>query len=496
MSRELFLGLDIGTQSVKAVLADTRGEVRAKTQINRPPRFPREGWVEMDAEADWFQPAAAAIRDLLADDPGRAKAVLALGVCGLVPCLCALDAAGRPLRPAMLYSDNRALAELAAARALSGQDLTAEAVTPKLLWLKRHEPAVFAAARKVLSAHTYVGYRLTGRMWADYDTASIQGGIFDPRAKTWDRAALTRLDLPRELWPDLLPATATAGEISAESAALTGLLAGTPVLAGTGDTFPSIVGCGAVEPGDAMISAGTSGLLTLTQRPLLDSVMGPHFDDGAGQAAVRWAANVLSAGQLVSWYAAQLNLAGTECAVEDAELLARMESGARAVPPGAEGLLALPHWQGRRTPTPDAALRGGLVGLTPRHGGGHIYRALLESFGYNLRQGLDPIRGEVRRLVLTGGGAKSALWREILAGILEMEIEHSPRASTALGMAFLAAWGVGAVHDFETVKTLWLGDMQRVRPDPAEFAAYRAAYRTYGVFDQALAEAYGRVKRT
>ena len=185
MSSYTYLGLDLGTQSVKGVLADAQGVVHARAQVNRPPRFPQDGWVEMDAELDWWAPAAEVIRALLADRAERAREVLAVGVCGLVPCLCPLDGAGQPLRPAILYSDNRALEDLA--RIPPRLDLTAEALTPKLLWLKRREPQVYAAARRVLSAHNYVVYRLTGRMCVDYDTASIFGGIFDPHTKTWDR---------------------------------------------------------------------------------------------------------------------------------------------------------------------------------------------------------------------------------------------------------------------------------------------------------------------
>jgi xylulokinase len=489
--RHLFLGLDLGTQSVKGVLADAQGLIHAQAKVNRPPRFPHPGWVEMDAELDWWTPAVEVIRALLDEAEVRADNVLAVGVCGLVPCLCPLDADGHPLRRAILYSDNRALEELNQISPYLA--LTAEALTPKLLWLKQHEPHVYTNTRRVLSAHNYVVYRLTGRMCVDYDTASIFGGIFQSRAKTWDRDAQVEMGLIADIWPDLLPATAEAGMVTLDAARLTGLLPGTPVLAGTGDTFPSIVGCGAVEPGDAMIAAGTSGLLTLTQRPLLDSVMGPHFDDGSGFAAVSWAANVLSAGQLVSWYAAQLGLPGTDCAVEDVELLRRLEEDARQVPPGAVGLLALPHWQGRRTPQPNARLRGALIGLTPGHTGAHIYRALLESFGYNLRQGFDPIRAGVKRLVFTGGGAASRLWREILAGILEVELEYSPKASGALGMAFLTAWGVGAVHDFDTVKTVWLGEMEHIQPDSETFTAYRRSYAAYQVFDRVVGQGYERL---
>ena len=487
MRPPLFLGLDLGTTAVKGVLSEADGNVVARARFDRPASFPQPGWVEMDAERDWWQASLRVIRDLLSQVPERTRDILSIGVCGMVPCLCLLDGNSTALRPAILYSDNRALAELDRANAQTGQALTAEAATPKLLWIKRHEPAVYAQVKQAVSAHQYVIQRLTGRTCMDYDTASILGGIFRFASKTYDRDALHALDLPLSIWPDLLPAPAAAGGVTAAAAAASGLAEGTIVLAGTGDTFPSIIGCGAVDAGDAMIAIGTTGLLTLTLRPLVESVMGPHFDDGSGRASIGWAANVLSAGQLASWWTGQQD-------PDLAQGMARLEAEAARIPPGAEGLTALPHWLGRRTPLPNPDLRGALIGLTPRHTSAHIYRALLEAFAFNLLQGFEPIRDLTLRVVATGGGASSPLWRQILADVLGVEIGFDAQSSGALGMAYLAAWATGAVHEFDTVKQSWLRAETRSLPDAQAAAAYKAAYQSYQVFERALEEGYGRLK--
>ena len=223
MIQPLFLGLDLGTTAVKGVLVEADGSVLARAAIERRPRYPRPGWIEMDAEADWWQPAAAVIRLLTGQAAQRSKDILCVGVCGLVPCLCLLDQDGRPLRPAILYSDNRALEELEWVNHAAGLSLTAEAVTPRLLWVKHHEPQVYQRARQAVSAHHFVVQRLTGRACIDYDTASILGGIFRAGPKLYDPSVLSTLGLPLDLWPELLPATAAVGGVTASAARETGL---------------------------------------------------------------------------------------------------------------------------------------------------------------------------------------------------------------------------------------------------------------------------------
>lgn len=490
----LLLGLDLGTQAVKAVLVQGNGVVLGSASLERGPTQPRPGWMEMDPEQDWWGAGLHVIRKLLNAHPHAAQNIAGVGVCGLVPCLCLLAADGQALRNAILYSDNRALDELDWSIENTGIALTAEAVTPKLVWVRRHEPMLFHKAWKVLSAHNYMVYRLTGRACMDYDTAGIMGGVFNAPAKAWNTDVSRKLEIPAALWPDLLPATAVAGQINSEAARQTGLPEGTPVIAGSGDTFPTMVGCGAVEPGDAMISFGTTGLLTVTTRPLLESVGGPHFDHGDGQAAVLWVANVLSAGRLVRWFFDQFAQAEQLVATRTgSDPFAFLETEAARLPAGADGLIVLPHWMGCRSPAPDPTLRGAVLGLTPAHTSGHIYRAMLESFAFNVRQNYGAARGQVQRLVGTAGGARSRLWRQIMCDVLETPIEYHPSASGGLGIAFLAAFGLGLVQDFSDIKTRWLHNLEVCQPNPPAVNMYNRLYPVYCEFDRLLCEPFAHL---
>ena len=277
----LFLGLDIGTLGVKGVMVSGAGRVFAAARHDHGVT-PVAGWAEQDAEDQWWGDGLKVIRDLLATPGVDPAEVAANCVSGLTPCLCLRDDAGRPLRPAILYSDNRALAQLAEINTALGLWLTAQAITPKWRWLAEHEPDVLRDAWCGRSSHNYVVYRLTGVPSMDYDTASIVGGVFDSARKAWDERACAAVGLAARLLPALHAVTTTVGRVTEEAAAITGLRPGTPVIAGTGDTFPTLVGCGAVDVGDAMISLGTTGLLTLTTRPLATAAAGPHFEGADG----------------------------------------------------------------------------------------------------------------------------------------------------------------------------------------------------------------------
>ena len=284
------------------------------------------------------------------------------------------------------------------------------------------------------------------------------------------------------------------GGVTGDAAQATGLLEGTPVIAGSGDTFPTIVGCGAVEAGDAMVSFGTTGLLTITNLPLVKSAAGPHFDASLAGAAVTWGANVLSAGRLVRWYRDQFGQMERAVAerMGDSEFTL-MEAEASRTPPGSEGLVVLPHWLGRRTPTNNATLRGAVLGLSPSHTPGHIYRAILEAFAYNIRQGFDVYRSDIKRVVATAGGARSALWRQIVADVNETRMAYHPNASGSLGIAFLAGFGIGAVDDFNAIKYQWLRDPLTIEPQPEAVAVYRKFYSVYCEFDEALASPFANL---
>lgn len=485
------LGLDIGTQAVKGIIVRHTGDVVAQASVEREPTHPNPGWVEMDAERDWWGSSLAVMHELLDSADVKPQNIDAVGVCGLVPCLCPLDKKDRPLRAAILYADNRALNELNWVNQQANLSLSAEAAIPKLVWLRQHQPDVFRHTHTILSAHNYVVYRLTGQLSMDYDTASILGGVFDATTRAWDTHTCQLLGLPSEILPPLFPATGQVGTVSLEAARATGLATGTPVITGSGDTFPTMVGCGAIEPGDAMISFGTTGLLTITERNLVESAEGPHFSAVTGGGVVTWGANVLSAGRLVRWYRDQFGAAEVTVAERSGESeYVLLDAGASRVPPGSEGLVVLPHLLGRRTPTPDAALRGAILGLSPSHTAAHIYRAILESFAYNVRQGFDTLRHHIKRSVATAGGARSPLWRGIMADVLDTPLAYHPRSSGALGIAFLAGYSTGVVDDFKQMKTGWLRGPEITQPDPAAHAEYDRLFPIYCEFDRALARPF------
>ena len=500
MATPCLLGLDIGTLGVKGVAVTTDGRVLARAHLAHSVSHPQRGWAEQDADDQWWGDGLKVIRDLLAADVDPA-AIAAIGVSGLVPCLCLVDAAGLPLRPAILYSDNRALAQLAEINTALGLSLTAQAITPKWRWLAEHEQDVLRCAQHILSSHNYVVYRLTGAYTMDFDTASIAGGVFDTQRKVWDERACAAMGLGARLLPPVHAVTEVVGSVTDLAAAATGLRAGTPVIAGTGDTFPTLVGCGAVAAGDAMISLGTTGLLTLTTHRLQSAAAGPHFaaasaDDtrSAGEeGAVLWAANVLACGQVLAWFREELapgvHLPSGPSLVRLPDFPA-LDRAAAAISPGSHGLIALPHLMGRRTPTPDPAARGAFVGLTPSHTAADIYRSLLESVGYALRQGFDPIRSRVRRVIATAGGAASPLWRQILADILETSIEYHPAASGALGIAFIAGFATGYIAGFEVIRDAWLVQPAVMAPDPTTFGVYRALCQAYCYLDDTLGPVY------
>ncbi len=491
MASELLLGLDLGTQAVKGILVSVEGEVLCEASVERSPKHPQPGWTEMDAEQDWWFASVRVIRELLASNKGISNSIRAIGVTALACCLCPLDEYGWPLRSAILYSDNRAIRELDWVNQNTGLNLSAEAVVPKLVWLQRHEPEEFRRMAVTVTANGYVVYRLTNKLSMDYDNASIMGGIFDPLTHQWKENVLTVLNLPVSIWPPPLPATGIVGGVSAEAAQITGLKSGTPVIAGTGDTFPTIVGCGAINPGDAMISFGTTGLLTLTVRPLVEAVEGPHFQSDSSLGAVKWGANVLSAGRMVQWFREQFAHAERLVAgrTKVSEFLI-LEDQARLVNPGSDGLIILPHFLGRRTPRLNPYLRGAILGLTPFHTSAHIYRSLLEAFAFNIRQGYDVLRDSIERTVVTAGGARSALWREIVSNVLNARLLFHPKSSGALGIAFLAGYATGLKKDFAAINQKWLQDPVVTEPDPEIVELYDHLFKYYCKFDEALEEPF------
>lgn len=471
---DLLLGIDVGTSSSKAVVAGADGAVVATVERPHETSLPRPGWVEHDAETVWWADVVALLRELGAPLLDRLAGVC---VSGIGPCLLPLDADGTPLRPAILYGiDTRAGAEIEELTARYGADellarggspLTSQAVGPKLVWLRRNEPEVWERTRRFAMASSFAVLRLTGEYVLDHHSASQCNPLYDLRAARWDDRLAAEiapgLELPRLLWPG-----EAAGAVSAEAARRTGLPAGLPVAAGTIDAWAEALGAGVLDPGDTMLAYGTT-MFVVHVAP--DAAPDPALwlTTGVVPGTRTVAAGMATSGALTSWLR---ELAG---GLPYEQLLAEAE----AAPPGADGLVVLPYFAGERTPLFDADARGTVLGLTLRHGRGHLYRSLLEATAFGVRHNLESIEragGRPRRLVAVGGGTRGGLWTQIVSDVTGREQDvPSSTIGASYGDAQLAAAAAGLAD----LDAGWARVAETVRPREELRPLYD---RLYGVY--------------
>ncbi len=481
---DLLLGIDIGTSSSKGVLVRSNGEVVARATRPHELSLPRPGWAEHDAESVWWADFTALCAALLPQADGGIAAVC---VSGIGPCLLPADAEGRPLRPAILYGiDTRATREIDELTAQYGADtmlarggslLTSQAVGPKLAWLRRNEPDVWARTRYFFMANSFITYRLTGEYVLDQHSASQCDPLYDMQTNSWipEWAAeiAPGLELPRLLWPAEI-----AGTVTPAAAQATGIPAGTPVAAGTIDAWAEAASVGVREPGDLMLMYGTTlFLVEVVTQPRPHRALWSTAGIFAGTYSL--AAGMATSGALTAWLQ---DIAGD---LPYETLLGE----AAAVAPGSDGLVVLPYFAGERTPIFDPRARGVICGLTLSHGRGHLYRALLEATGYGLRHIFEAMRdagGGGKRLVAVGGGTQGGLWTQIVSSVTGRDqVIPSETIGASYGDALLAAIAVGlAAPDAE-----WNPPAAIVRPDPAAQEVYNQLYPIFRELYPATREA-------
>jgi xylulokinase len=482
------LGIDIGTSSTKGVLATERGRVLATVTRPHKTAMPRPGWAEHDADTVWWADVREVARALLTSADGQVSGVC---VSGIGPCLLVADADGRPLRPAILYGiDTRATTEIAELTGRLGADailsrcgspLTSQAVGPKLLWLSRHEPAIWSASRRMFMASSYAVWRLTGEYVLDHHSASQCDPMYALAAGRWAQDWATELAGPIELPPLRWPGQ-VAGHVTPRAAAETGIPAGTPVATGTIDAWSEAVSAGVRDPGEYMVMFGTTMFFIATsERPLANRRL--WSTAGAFPATWTLAGGMAASGALVAW-GSDLTGVGYR----------RLMAEAAAVPPGADGLLVLPYFAGERTPIFDAQARGTIFGLTLRHGRAHLFRAFLEATAFGARHNLEAIADAGARLehgVAVGGGTASQVWPQIVADVTGREL-YVPAVTVgaAYGDAFLAGVAVGQADP----GARWARTKTVITPDPAAadryaglYALYREAYDSTAVISHSLA---------
>ena len=492
-----FLGIDTSTTGSKALIIDERGEVIAAASSPHTLQTPRPLWSEQDPR-EWWEAVSASIRSALEQAGVGGEEIGAVGLTGQMHGLVLLDQAGNVLRPAILWNDQRTQQQCDEIHARIGKEKFIQitgnvALTgftaPKILWVQENEPEVSANAKHVLLPKDYIRHKLTGEY--AMDKADGAGTVlFDLRSRDWSAEVLSALEIPRAWMPRTFEGTEFTGYVTEEAAQRTGLKFGTPVAAGGGDQAAGAVGVGAVEPGIIGLTVGTSGVVFATTPSALIEPEGRlHAFCHAVPGLWHFMGVMLSAAGSLQWYRDTL-----APKVPFDELLREAES----IPAGSEGLQFLPYLSGERTPHPDPLARGAFIGLTIRHHRAHMTRAVLEGVAFGLKDSFTLIQnaglGEITQVRASGGGTKGALWKQILASVLDAElVTVNTTEGAAYGAAILAGVGAGAWTDVPSATDVCIKITGSTQPDPSQRDGYREAYTLYQDLYPALKTTFHRM---
>jgi xylulokinase len=482
---DVVIGLDLGTGGARAIAVDLQGQIIAQTTRSYPLLTPQPGWTQQNP-SDWVEASVDALSDVAQQLDGHRA--IALGLSGQMHGMVPLDAEGRVIRPAILWNDQRtgkAVEEIEAAipRHELIQRTGNPAITgfqlPKLVWLRTEEPQAYALLRQSLLPKDYLAFVLTGeRVTEPSDASGI--GCLNLASRQWDTDILNALNISSDLFPSVVESTAIAGKLKSDIAARVGLPAGLPIVAGGGDNAAAAVGLGISSShlNRGSLSIGTSGVIFAPyDRPIPDPEgrvhLFCHVDGGYHLLGV-----TLAAGGSLRWYRDTFapQIAYTEL----------MDMAENSLP-GARGILCLPHLAGERSPHLDPDARGAWVNLSLAHTQADLIRAVLEGVAFSLRAALEVINEitPVHQLLATGGGARSSIWLQILADVLQTEL-IAPRAEegAAYGAAILAMVGVGAFPNLEAAFKMLPKEGKIVQPQVN--AMYDAAFQRYKILYEAL----------
>ncbi len=478
---DLVLGIDCSTTASKAVAWDRAGRAVAEGRAPLSLQTPVPGWGEQ-SPGEWWRATVAAVRAVAEQiDPGR---IAALCVTHQRETFVPVREDGTPLRPAILWLDERSRSQLAeldrrfgadALHRLTGRPPSMTQSLPKLLWLVEHEPAAVQGADRIVDVHAWLVHALTGQ-WRTSLPSADPTGCVDMAAGTWAEGVIREIGLRPEQFVSIAAPGEPIGAVSPEAAAAAGLRAATPVIAGAGDGQAACLGAGVVAPGRAYANLGTAiagGVVA--ERYLTDLAFRTCCGAVPGTFVLE---SVLRGGTAtVSWFMEHL----ADPALGP-DLFAAYEALARDLPPGSGGLMLVPYWNNVMNPYWDPAATGLVLGWTVAHRRHHLYRAILEGIAFEHRLAIAAIAaaaGEpVAEHVLLGGGANSSLWRQIVADVLGEPVALARSAdATNLGAGVLAAFGAGWFPSVPTAATAMTGTTERHEPDPPAAAAYDRLFR-------------------
>lgn len=498
---ELLVGIDIGTTGAKVIVSDRHGRVLAQAGEEYPTHFPQPGYAEQEPE-QWWQAVCHVLGKVLAAPGVTAQAVAAIGVSCQAPSLVAVDAQGVPVHPALIWMDRRSETQCDTLRATVDETLIARInggridpyfLAPKLLWLRDQAPDAYARCHTILQANGYIVHKLTSVFSMDNSHGPLTL-LFDTERQQWSPALLDALQIDPAKLPPIVPCAEIVGAVTARAAAMTGLPAGAPVIAGMTDGTAAAVEVGLVHPGQAAEMTGQSTVLLVCSDtpyrgrdlfPLGHAIPGLHLVVGAMVAtggALRWFRDHLGESEVAT---------ATQTGVDPFDLLSQK---AAQSPPGANRLIFLPYMYGERSPIWDSAARGVFFGLSLATTKGDMVRAILEGAAYGLRHNVETATVDgfpVAMLACVGGGARSALWNQIKADVLQRPVSLPGAASgAAMGNAIVAAAGVGLYPSIAEAVAGMVRSGPRYTPQPELAQLYDDSYRVYRALYPALRQAF------
>ncbi len=499
----VYLGIDIGTSGTKTLLIDEQGQILAEANTGYPIYHPRPLWSEQDPE-DWWQATVKTVRAVVSEAKVKAHDVKAIGLSGQMHGSVFLDKQGRVVRRALLWNDQRTAAECdeierrAGGRSRLIKMVANPALTgftaPKILWLRNHEPKHFEKTSKVLLPKDDIRRRLTGEFATDVSDASGML-LLDVAKRDWSKTLLSKLELDRDLLAKCYESEEVTGKLTADAAKLLGLTTDCLVVGGAGDCAANALGTGVVKGGILATSIGTSGVMFVhSDQVQIDPAGRLHTFCHAVRGKWHLMGVNLTAGGSLQWFVEQLCPELCRGSEDPYEILNRE---AQSIPPGSEGLFFLPYLAGERTPHADPDARGCFVGLTLRHTRGHVARAIMEGVTYAMRDSLaiiDELGVPVRQIRASGGGSKSALWRQLQADlfgkkVVTLQAEQGP----AFGVALLAAVGAGAYKNIEEACAATITLATETPVDRVAKRRYDQAFPVYQGLYRSLREDFKRI---
>ncbi len=499
-SEPLLLGVDVGTQGVKASLVSLEGKVICHSFEPYDTHYPKPGWVEHDMNQNWWKGSIAAIRNMLSQSPQKEPNILAIGICGLYPALGPTDENGNPLYGAILYSDSRAYAEVEEINRRYNLRLSCEELTPKLVWFLRNEPDKAQKMKMFFDAPHYLIYKLSGAYVTDTITAGLYGAIYEAPTASWRKSVCASLEIPLDILPQVYPPATVVGKVTKAASALTNLPAGIPLVAGMPDLFGSMLSAGVTNTDEALVYYGSAGVVPVMKDSAINAAFKPFpIAERGGKVQegylYDYPAYCLSIGEAVRWFTDQFGEIEIYQQRQEGGLsaFARLDNLALQVSPSCEGLIFLPYLYGQRTPVDNPFASGVYFGLRAHHQKAHFYRAILEAWGYSIRYGLErtyPHGYSFRRFVATGGGAKSQLWRQIVSDITGIPQDYVPNAEGTIGAAYIAGLAIGAFKDFKDLLSTWVSVKEATLPDESHHAAYERGYQAFRLLHQELQETF------